>query len=166
MDWLCSVDCWFSHAVSGARAAVKAEFTAAVTSMPEDEDPVAAWRIELISMPELEDEEPKSEFKADTELITPAYFQNWTASSCCPGSFDSKRNRISAFLAAAFRLLGRKKVAPEDATKAFPGGFFPYWRSFRTACCAWLDCDRAAMPVCSRTLYCVMEATVLLMSAF
>ncbi len=44
--------------------------------------------------------------------------------------------------------------------------FDSYCRSFKMACCAWLDCDRAAMPVCSRTLYCVIFATVVPMSAF
>jgi len=41
-----------------------------------------------------------------------------------------------------------------------------YWTSFRTACWAWLDCCRAAIPVDWRTLYWVMLATVLPMSAF
>jgi len=41
-----------------------------------------------------------------------------------------------------------------------------YWTSFKTACWAWLDCCRAAMPVDCSTLYCVMLATVLPMSAF
>ena len=41
-----------------------------------------------------------------------------------------------------------------------------YWTSFRTACWAWLDCCKAAMPVDCNTLYWVMLATVLPMSAF
>ena len=41
-----------------------------------------------------------------------------------------------------------------------------YWTSFNTACWAWLDCCRAAMPVDCNTLYWVMLATVLPMSAF
>lgn len=69
------MDSWFSHEVSGALAAVIAELTAEVTSMPVEADPVAACRIELISMPELEvDADANSEFKADTELINLACF--------------------------------------------------------------------------------------------
>ena len=41
-----------------------------------------------------------------------------------------------------------------------------YWTSFNTACWAWLACCRAAIPVDSRTLYWVMLATVVPMSAF
>src|ERR1035441_5289429 len=33
-----------------------------------------------------------------------------------------------------------------------------YWRSFKTDCCAWLDCDSAAMPVCCSTLNCVIRS--------
>jgi len=47
-----------------------AEFTAAVTSIPEDDAPVAAWRIELRSI-DVEDEDDESrELSAETELIT------------------------------------------------------------------------------------------------
>ena len=41
-----------------------------------------------------------------------------------------------------------------------------YWTSFNTACWAWFACCRAAIPVDSRTLYWVMLATVVPMSAF
>ena len=41
-----------------------------------------------------------------------------------------------------------------------------YWISFNTACCAWLACCKAAMPVDCRTLYWVIFATVVPMSAF
>jgi len=40
-----------------------------------------------------------------------------------------------------------------------------YCNSLRTACCIWLDCDRAAIPVCCRMLNFVMLATALGMSA-
>ena len=57
--------------VSGALAAVIAEFTAAVTSMPDDDAPVAACRIELRSMAEDdEDDDESSESSAETELLT------------------------------------------------------------------------------------------------
>ena len=41
-----------------------------------------------------------------------------------------------------------------------------YCSSFRTFCSAEFDCDRAAKPVCSRTLYCVMCEVTVAMSAF
>ena len=41
-----------------------------------------------------------------------------------------------------------------------------YWSSFSTACCAWLACCNAAIPVDCSTLYWVIFATVLPMSAF
>jgi hypothetical protein len=41
------VACWAFQAVSGARAAATADATAAVTSMPAEEEPVAACRIEV-----------------------------------------------------------------------------------------------------------------------
>jgi hypothetical protein len=45
--------------------------TAAVTSIPDDDDPRAAWRIELRSIDEDEDEVDESrELSAETELIT------------------------------------------------------------------------------------------------
>jgi hypothetical protein len=47
---------------------VIAELTAAVTSIPDDEDPVAAWRIELRSI-EVDDDEESRELSAETELI-------------------------------------------------------------------------------------------------
>jgi hypothetical protein len=86
--------------------------------MPED-DPVAACRMELMSMPEVEvDVDDNSEFKADTELMISAYFWKRTArSSCCPDSFDSNRNTISAHPGAPFRRRAKKKVAPGGATR-------------------------------------------------
>jgi hypothetical protein len=70
--WLLSVASWFCQSVSGCWAAVTAAFTAEVTSMPEEEAPVAACRIELRSIPEVEDDEveAKSEFNADVELMS------------------------------------------------------------------------------------------------
>jgi hypothetical protein len=50
---------------------VIAELTAEVTSMPDEEDPVAAWRIELRSIEDEDDvEDERSESNADTELIS------------------------------------------------------------------------------------------------
>jgi hypothetical protein len=48
---------------------VIAEFTAAVTSMPDDDAPIAAWRIELRSI-EVDEVDESRELIADTELIT------------------------------------------------------------------------------------------------
>jgi len=65
---------------------------------------------------------------------------------------------------AANHLARKKMVAPRRAPPV--SGADVYWRSLRTACCAWLDCDSADMPVCSKTLYSVIFATVLPISAF
>ena len=46
-----------------------AEFTAAVTSIPDDDAPVAAWRMELRSIDDEDDDESR-ELSAETELIT------------------------------------------------------------------------------------------------
>jgi hypothetical protein len=47
-----------------------AALTAALTSMPAEDAPVAAWRSELMSMDDVEDEdEERSELSAETELI-------------------------------------------------------------------------------------------------
>ena len=54
------------HAVSGARAAVMAAFTAEVTSSPEDEDPYAACRMELRSI-EDDDPDPRRELSAEKD---------------------------------------------------------------------------------------------------
>jgi hypothetical protein len=66
--WLCSVDSWFCQACSGAWAAVTAEFTADVTSMPGELAPSAASRMELRSI--LDDDDPESnESNAEMELM-------------------------------------------------------------------------------------------------
>ena len=58
--WLCSVVSWFSQDCSGASAAVTAALTAEVTSMPEEDAPVAACRIWLRSMPDEEEVDASS----------------------------------------------------------------------------------------------------------
>jgi hypothetical protein len=63
--WLWSVASCDCQAFSGACAAVTAAFTADVTSIPGEDDPKAACRIELMSM----EDEPRSEFSDDIELI-------------------------------------------------------------------------------------------------
>jgi hypothetical protein len=76
LPWLFSVACCAFHCVSGARAAVTAAFTAAVTSIPSELEPVATSNSELKSIPleDVDDElEPSNEAKLDedspTELI-------------------------------------------------------------------------------------------------
>jgi hypothetical protein len=51
--------------------------------------------------------------------------------------------------------LKAEEVAPSyGATSSVTSHFaLSYWTSFKTACCAWLDCCRAAMPVDCSTLY-------------
>jgi len=46
-------------------------FTAAVTSIPEEDDPVAACKMELMSMPDVDE---RREFSEETELISFASF--------------------------------------------------------------------------------------------
>src|ERR1035441_371316 len=75
--WLFKRACWFCQAVSGARAAVRAAFTAEVTSMPAADAPVAACRIWLRSIPDEEDVEANSVFNAEVELIEFAYSLAW-----------------------------------------------------------------------------------------
>jgi hypothetical protein len=58
-----------SQICSGASAAVTAAFTAAVTSIPGEEDPKAASRIELMSMPDDPDADDKSELSEDAEVL-------------------------------------------------------------------------------------------------
>jgi hypothetical protein len=77
LSWLCIVVSSVCHCVSGARAAVTAALTAAVTSMPSELEPVAASSRELKSMPSEEEDvevlDPSSEDNCDednpTELI-------------------------------------------------------------------------------------------------
>ena len=65
---------WFSQVCSGASAAVTAEFTAAVTSIPGEEAPKAASRMELMSTPDEEEDDDKSELSDDAKvLITGAF---------------------------------------------------------------------------------------------
>ena len=59
----------FSQVSSGASAAVTAEFTADVTSMPGVEAPSAASRIELRSIPDEEDPDDKRALSADADVL-------------------------------------------------------------------------------------------------
>ena len=69
-SWLDTVVSCDSHTSSGASAAVTAAFTAAVTSMPGVDAPVAASRISLRSMESAaEEDEDRSEFSAEVELM-------------------------------------------------------------------------------------------------
>jgi hypothetical protein len=61
----CNAVNWVFQAVSGAAAAVTAEVTAVVTSRPSLDEPVKAWMIELMSMPEDELEVPRRELSAE-----------------------------------------------------------------------------------------------------
>ena len=63
-----SVSCAF-QIFSGPSAAVTAEFTAEVTSMPADDAPVAASRIELMSTEVVELDEPSRELSKELVLI-------------------------------------------------------------------------------------------------
>jgi hypothetical protein len=67
--WLCRVFPSVCHACSGARAAVTAEFTAEVTSIPDEEDPVAASRIELMSMADEEEDKDESRELSDDDDV-------------------------------------------------------------------------------------------------
>ena len=67
--WLCRVLPSVSHACSGARAAVTAEFTAEVTSIPDEEAPVAASRIELMSMDDEEEDNDESRELSDDDAV-------------------------------------------------------------------------------------------------
>ena len=67
--WLCRVLSSVSHACSGASAAVTAEFTAAVTSIPDEEAPVAASRMELMSMDDEEEDNDESRELSDDDAV-------------------------------------------------------------------------------------------------
>jgi len=67
--WLSNVSSSDSHAVSGASAAVTAELTADVTSIPAVEAPIAASRISLISIADEELVEERSELSDEVVLI-------------------------------------------------------------------------------------------------
>jgi len=80
-------------------------------------------------------------------------------------SADSGRTTLSAHFGRSSGV-ERKKVAPTDG--APPGRMRQeqLLEELQHDCCAWLDCERAAMPVCSSTLYWVIFATVAPISAF
>lgn len=118
-------------------------------------------------MDEVDDVEPNSELSAETELITvPIPFH-----SICGELVYLNPGLKPQYIIGT---LNREVQAPReksggagvDAATREVMRWWNYCSSFRTACCAWLDCDSAAMPVCCRTLYCVIVATVLPMSAF
>ena len=67
--WLCRVLSSVCQACSGASAAVIAEFTAAVTSIPDEEAPVAASRIELMSMGDEEEDIDESRELSDEDAV-------------------------------------------------------------------------------------------------
>jgi len=67
--WLWSVVISAFQIFSGLSAAVTAEFTAAVTSSPGVDAPIAASRIVLMSIAFAELDDPSSEFNAEDELI-------------------------------------------------------------------------------------------------
>jgi len=67
--WFCRVVCCDSQACSGASAAVMEALTAAFTSMPGLDDPVAASRMELRSMAEAALDELSNESNPEIELI-------------------------------------------------------------------------------------------------
>jgi hypothetical protein len=102
LSWPVIVVCCACHWTSGARAAVTAAFTAEVTSIPSELEPVAASSSELKSIP-LEDDDdevvPNKEDRADderpTELIVNlpgrGYCTNETVASPTPATAGKKR---------------------------------------------------------------------------
>jgi hypothetical protein len=90
--------------------------------MPEEEDPVNAWRMELMSIPEDED---RSEFNAETLLIsfTSSFAQN-ALLLLRPDQVDSNCHTIG-MLGHSFQRLTQKKGGAAR-TPPFVGGKWAY----------------------------------------
>jgi hypothetical protein len=140
-SWPCRVVCCARHCVSGASAAVTAAFTAAVTSIPSELEPVATSSSELIliALDEGEELDPSNDARLDddrpTELITQSPWKaRWTE-----------------------KTVAERKTPPPPEEG--------YWRSFRIVWAARFACCKAEMPVCCKVLYLDKLATVFPMLA-